>query len=132
MDPTGNTLSGVTRGYGGTTAKAFAAGALACRANTAQDHALFKANILDLATLAYGMTHGSQANVNDGDSINHNLSSTPTTIIVIGLFDPTDPITPYMLPPTVGTKNPTSFTVNLKTNSGQPGNANTIMWMAIL
>ncbi len=49
----GNTLT-VTRGYGGTTAKTFTAGAMACRAHTAFDHNTFRSNILDLVSSISG------------------------------------------------------------------------------
>ena len=52
-DPSGNTLT-VTRGFGGTTAKTFLAGALACRAHTAYDHNTFRGNILDLVSSLSG------------------------------------------------------------------------------
>lgn len=48
----GNTLT-VTRGYGGTVAKSFSAGALACRAHTAFDHNTFRSNILDLDSTVF-------------------------------------------------------------------------------
>ena len=48
----GNTLT-VTRGYGGTVAKPFTAGALACRAHTAFDHNTFRSNILDLDSATF-------------------------------------------------------------------------------
>ena len=48
----GNTLT-VTRGYGGTTAKSFIAGAKACRAHTAFDHNTFRSNILDLDSTTF-------------------------------------------------------------------------------
>lgn len=47
---TGNTLTGIERGFGGTTANAWETGASICRAYTAYDHAAFKANIEDLDT----------------------------------------------------------------------------------
>jgi hypothetical protein len=49
VDPVGTTLT-VTRGYGGTVAKTFIAGALACRAHTSHDHNTIRSNILDLAS----------------------------------------------------------------------------------
>jgi hypothetical protein len=49
----GNTLT-VTRGYGGTVAKAFTAGAMACRAHTALDHNTLRANILDIVSSLSG------------------------------------------------------------------------------
>ena len=45
---TGNTLTGIERGFGGTTANAWETGAPICRAYTAYDHAAFKSNIEDL------------------------------------------------------------------------------------
>lgn len=47
---TGNTLTGIERGFGETTANAWETGAPICRAYTAYDHAAFKANIEDLDT----------------------------------------------------------------------------------
>ena len=46
----GNTLTGVTRGFGGTTAKAWPAGTIAARNFTAYDHEALMANITDLDT----------------------------------------------------------------------------------
>ena len=53
VGPVGTTLT-VTRGYGGTVAKTFTAGALACRAHTALDHNTIRANILDLVSSLSG------------------------------------------------------------------------------
>lgn len=53
-DPTGDTLT-VTRGYGGTVAKDFTAGALACRAHTAYDHNTFRSNIGDIVSTISGL-----------------------------------------------------------------------------
>lgn len=50
----GNTLT-VTRGYGGTAAKAFTAGALVCRAHTANDLNIVQDNIEDLASSISGL-----------------------------------------------------------------------------
>jgi hypothetical protein len=53
-DPTGDTLT-VTRGYGGTVAKDFTAGALACRAHTAYDLNTFRSNIGDIVSTISGL-----------------------------------------------------------------------------
>jgi hypothetical protein len=50
----GSSLVGVTRGFGGTTAKAFPAGSLGCRAHTAYDQNTFILNINDLVSSLAG------------------------------------------------------------------------------
>jgi hypothetical protein len=62
----GNTLTGVTRGHGGTTAKAWASASKVARYFTAYDHDTFRANILDLIDfLAYMPINGGTFDGND-------------------------------------------------------------------
>lgn len=128
----GNTITGVSRGYGGTTAKSFDPGALACRANTAIDHALFLANIQDLATIAYGIARGVATNVSDGGSITHGLGVTPTSVIVSIQSTGAEPTMPYIMMPSVQSKGTNTFTVNIKTPQGDPGNPVTLNWIAMV
>lgn len=63
---TGNTLTGCTRGFDGTTSRAWVAGSKVARYFTAYDHNTFRANILDLIDfLAYMPINGGTFDGND-------------------------------------------------------------------
>jgi len=75
----GNTLT-VTRGYGGTAAKTFTDGALACRAHTALDHNTIRSNILDLDSVVFHKT-------TDGEIYGLTLKATPAGTDVLMIED---------------------------------------------
>jgi hypothetical protein len=128
----GNSLVGITRGFGGTVAKAFPTGSLGCRAHTAYDHNTFVSNILDLVALMPVVLTGVETNVSDNQTISCPIGGTPAVVFVQGLCDNADPYMTYMQFVSPASKGLNSFTVNIKTNSGDPGNPMTIQWMAIL
>ena len=130
-DPTGNTLSGVTRGYGGTVAKAFLAGALACRANTAEDHRLFKANILDLAS-GNQIVVGTVTDVEDGVAVTYAPGGMPRALILVPVCSGFDTYMTFMQFVSLGSFSATQFIANIKTNTGSSGNPMTITWIAVM
>lgn len=132
-DPTGNTISGVTRGYGGTTAKSFIAGALACRANTAEDHRLFKANILDLASAKQNeIVVGTVTDVEDGVAVTYSPGGTPRALILVPVCSGADLYMTFMQFVSLETFSDTQFIANIKTNTGSSGNPMTLTWIAVM
>lgn len=86
IDPVGTTLT-VTRGYGGTAAKAFTAGALVCRGHTAHDHNTFRSNIADIvstiAGLAVDTTVFHKATAGEINALTLKASPAGTDVLVI-------------------------------------------------
>jgi hypothetical protein len=84
--PVGTTLT-VQRGYGGTTAKTFTAGALACRAHTAWDLNTVQYNIDDLVSLISGLAVDSavfhKATAGEINALTLKASPAGTDVLVI-------------------------------------------------
>ena len=132
VDPVGTTLT-VTRGYGGTVAKTFVAGALACRAHTALDHNTIRANILDLAsTKQDSIKVGTATNVQDGVVVTYSPGALPRALILVPICTGSESDMLFMQFVSLQSFTASQFIANIKTNSGSPGNPMTITWIAVM
>lgn len=120
------------RGVNGTVAKNWPVNSIVGIPMSALHYQNVVDNILFLAgACQLSLVMGTVSNVQDGVPVPYSPGGTPRMVIPIGI-SPGNDGTRYNLPPTLQSFTATEFTVNIKTNTGDPGNPMTITWIAVL